>query len=83
MSSTTSSKRELLDYIASRGFPHVSKRIELVWGHPEIYDVFRSLIIPNTEGRQGFPKDVFSAILKLSLLVDNPETDIWSHNFLK
>ena len=88
MSLTTSSKRELLDYITSRGFPHVSKLIELAWGHPEIRDVFRSLTIPDTEWGQGFPKDgfpkdVFSAILKLSLMVDNPETDVWSHNFLR
>ena len=55
-------------FIIRDKFPRVAKAIELMWGTPEM-DTYFSRLVVNEQGRadrEGFPKDVMAAILKLS-----------------
>lgn len=58
-------KNELLERIREAGYPHVAYKIELHWNEPTIKDVFNELLYNHREGRQGFPKEVFSCLLDL------------------
>lgn len=61
-------KEEYLSTIRACGFNKIADRIELIWGSFELDEYFSSLVISNREDRQGFPHEVFSAIIKLYLL---------------
>lgn len=47
-----------------RSFPHVVKRIKLLWGHPELELYIRKLQIPNKQ-HDGFPVAAFRDLNKI------------------
>lgn len=49
-------------------YPHVSKKLELLIGHPEFEMEMNKLLIPDRIGRQGFSKTALSNLLKMSKL---------------
>lgn len=68
-------------------YPHISKRLELLIGYPEFEMEMNKLLVPDREGRQGFPKPVLSNLLKLSKLhtekyghLSNKPECVWSKN---
>lgn len=68
-------------------YPHISKRLELLIGYPEFEMEMSKLLIPDRPGRQGFPKQVLSNLLKLSKLhtekyghLSNKPECVWSKN---
>lgn len=68
-------------------YQHISKRLELLIGYPEFEMEMSKLLIPDRPGRQGFPKQVLSNLLKLSKLhtekyghLSNKPECVWSKN---
>lgn len=68
-------------------YPRISKRLELLIGYPEFEMEMNNLLVPDREGRQGFPKPVLSNLLKLSKLhtekyghLSNKPECVWSKN---
>lgn len=62
-------------------FPHIGKKIELLWGHPELSKMLYDLLNDTREGtRQGFPPNVAGAMFRIAEL-HSPSigTDLW-HN---
>ena len=47
-------------------FPHIADNLELLIGHPEFEVAIGKLIVDERGGRQGFPKHIMAALLKLS-----------------
>lgn len=50
--------------------PHISDKVELLWGTPELHNYLNSLIIDDRhyrtgETRQGFRPEVIAALMKL------------------
>lgn len=64
------SKEEALEVLRQSRYSRIASRIELMWGTDELSTYFKELIISDRETRQGFPNDIFHAILKLSNLND-------------
>lgn len=75
-------KNEAISAI-SINFKHVSDRISLLWGYPELNKYFDDLVIDKRGGRQGFPEQVMSAIFFLqelhSTVVKPPQNDVWEN----
>jgi hypothetical protein len=68
-----------------RDYPRVAKSIELLWGHVELDQYLQKLIIADRGDREGFPKPVLGALLKLykqhsSQFNFARETDAWAHD---
>lgn len=70
-------------------FPHIGKKIEFLWGDKEFNTFLNRLINDTRDGqRQGFPKPVATALLRLSMLhdtefpqfVDINTADVWMMN---
>lgn len=51
-------------------FPHVLEKLTSVWGTPAADPYLQSLMVTDRSDRQGFPMDVASEILRLSMLHD-------------
>ncbi len=52
-------------------YPHVARRMELLWGDAEaMADYLTDLMIPVRPNRKGFPHEVAAEIMALSLLYD-------------
>lgn len=46
--------------------PHIAKKIELFWGHPELHDYVLSLFMDSRNGqRKGFEKHIGKALMML------------------
>ena len=60
----TADKLHALSTIESQ-FPKISSRLELLWGSPEFEMYIKELSIVDRDHRQGFPPEIFSAILTL------------------
>ena len=68
--------------------PHIAKAIELTWGTVEFNRFLDKIMSDTRDGaREGFPKDVASALLRLSIKHDAvfpnamiQVADIWSLN---
>lgn len=62
---------QLVESIAalSRSFPHVTKRIEALWGSPELSAYLSSLVMETTRRcgakRRGFPAQAMHHVLKI------------------
>ena len=57
--------------LVNEKFPHIGRKIEVFWGQPECYALFKDLMLDTRDGeRQGFPKEVGLALHNLSLLHD-------------
>jgi hypothetical protein len=52
--------------LIERGYPRVAKAIEMTWGHRELDDYLQKLIVADRGDREGFPKPVMAALMKLS-----------------
>lgn len=63
-------KEEALEVLRQSRYSRIASRIELMWGTDELCTYFKELIISDRDTRQGFPNDIFHAILKLSNLND-------------
>lgn len=51
-------------------FPHVAKRLDELWNDPDaLADYFTDLLVSQRPNRKGFPPDVVSEIMTLSLTV--------------
>ena len=48
-----------------RGFPHVLKRIEELWGSPECDLYITQLLIPDRDRKEGFPPDAFKELTNI------------------
>jgi hypothetical protein len=66
--------------------PHISTKIELLWGTPELHHYLNTVIMDNRhyrtgESRQGFRPEVINALLKLyqqhSERLKQPKDDVW------
>ena len=75
--------------VVNQFYPHIGKKIEFLWGNPEFNDLLNRLINDTRDGaREGFPKPVASALLRLSILHDaefpqyvkHYSSDIWTMN---
>lgn len=68
-------------------FPHIGKKISFLWGDREFDKMMFGLMNDTRDGaRQGFPKDVGRALLRLqmkhSTMFPTDELDVWqdAHN---
>jgi hypothetical protein len=64
-------------------YPRIFEKIELTWGSIELDSYFNKLIIDDRGNRNGFPKDVFNALLILAKankkeLPKQTDKDLWS-----
>jgi ankyrin repeat protein len=62
-------------------FARILNRISEFWGTQQLNDYFHDLLVDYRGNRQGFPPEVASEILALSLLheVEPQKEDVWSH----
>ena len=75
--------------IINEAYPHIGKKIAFLWGQSEFNQMLCNLINDTRDGnRQGFPKPVASALLRLSMLHDaefpqlvSKTSDVWTLNF--
>jgi hypothetical protein len=49
-------------------FPRIAEQICLMWGHPEMDIFFARLAVDDRGDRQGFPPDVMSELMSLSVI---------------
>ncbi len=49
-------------------YPRIFEKIMLLWDSPKMSDYFTELMVPERQGRAGFPPDVASEIVRLSLV---------------
>ena len=59
--------KKLLDVISQGGFERIAKAIEILWGDKDCEKYLNDLIMDNRGNRRGFPAEVLSAIIKLSV----------------
>lgn len=69
-------------------FPHITKKIEFLWGHQDFYTMFNELMHDTRGGtRQGFPMEAGSALLRLHMkhaqMFPNPAPDVWEDAYQK
>lgn len=57
----------LLQVISDGGFVRIAKAIRILWGEKDCDRYLNDLIVDDRGNRQGFPKEVLSAIMKLSV----------------
>lgn len=76
---------ELAEFkLIDANFPHISSRLELLWGYKEFNSLINNLLMDSRDGaRAGFPPEIAQALFRLSIihlkryphLVDT--NDIW------
>jgi hypothetical protein len=74
--------------VIQNSMPHIAKSVELFWGTVDFNRFLDKIMSDTRDGhRVGFPKDVASALLRLSIKHDSsfPDamikvSDIWSLN---
>lgn len=69
-------------YSLESKYPRVFHKIMSLWDSPEIDDYFMDLIVDRRGGREGFPQDVATEIVHLSLVhgahhKTQQKTDVW------
>jgi hypothetical protein len=52
-------------FIVRRQFPRIAEAIELMWGERELDGYLNKLILADRSDREGFPKPMLQALLKL------------------
>lgn len=52
--------------VISAQYPRIMKQIELLWGTQELQDRFLRWILTDQDGRWGWPRDVYEALLEIS-----------------
>lgn len=87
--SSSISIRENIDFqLIDGGFPHVGKKLVLLWGHPEFHVFVQRLEQDTRQGaRAGFPAEILFALARLVLAHDASFPDqapsgqsIWSES---
>ena len=68
--------------VLAERFPQIAKRVEMMWGHPELDAYLNKLIIDERGNRAGFPAEIITALLALSKqhlehFNFNPPKDTW------
>jgi len=63
-------------------YPRIFEKIMLLWDTPSISDYFTELMVPARQGRAGFPPDIASEIVRLSLVhfsaqPPSKDQDVW------
>jgi hypothetical protein len=71
--------RELLGEIIDAGYHEVAYRIATIWGTPECSAYLNKLLLQDRIDRQGFPRNVVSALMEIQQLLPNQNKDVW-HN---
>ncbi|MGC2049553.1 MAG: ankyrin repeat domain-containing protein [Gallionella sp.] len=64
-------------------FPRIFEKIMLLWDSPAINDYFTELMVPERQGRAGFPPDIAAEIVRLSLVhfsthAPDKKQDVWA-----
>ena len=74
--------RELIGDIVDAGYADVARRIYDIWPYPECPEYLNKLLLQDRlEPRQGFPKEVISALMELQELRGTGQpNDIWGHS---
>lgn len=49
-----------------QSYPRVAQKISLMWGSQELQNAFVRWILTDQEGRQGWPRNVYSALFTLA-----------------
>jgi hypothetical protein len=49
-------------------FPRIAEKVALLWGHPEMDTFFANLAMDTRGDREGFPPEVMSELMFLSLI---------------
>ena len=52
-------------FVIRRHFPRIADAIELMWGERELDGYLNNLILADRSDREGFPRPVLQALLKL------------------
>ena len=63
-------------------YPRIFEKIMLLWDMPQMSHYFEELMIPDRQGRAGFPPDVAAEIVRLSLVhfsthAPDKNQDVW------
>ncbi len=62
-------KEEYYPYKLAQQFPHILEKITIMWDSPEFDSYLNKFMLDHREHpRQGFPSEVASEILRLSML---------------
>jgi hypothetical protein len=73
---------DLLRVIKEGGFERIAVNIATLWGDKDCDAYFNKLTLDDRGNRQGFPKEVLSAIMKLSVahhhMFAHPTDDVWT-----
>ena len=73
---------DLIRVIHDGGFARIAKAITTLWGDKACDQYFDKLIVDDRGNRQGFPREVLSAIMKLSVEHNKQfgtnSNDIWT-----
>lgn len=59
-------KNQLINILREHNFGRIAEAIDLTWGNVECEKYMMKLIIDDRGDRQGFPSEIFDAILSLS-----------------
>ncbi len=64
--------RDHIDFqLIDAAFPHIGKKLQLLWGNPEFHDFVQRLEQDTRQGaRAGFPADTLFALARLVLAHD-------------
>ena len=46
-------------------YPRIARSIEMLWGNVELDEYLNRLILAGREDREGFPREVMAALMKL------------------
>ncbi len=70
--STSIPIRDNTDFqLIDAAFPHIGKKLALLWGHPEFHGFVQGLEQGTRQGaRAGFPADMLFALARLALAHD-------------
>ena len=73
---------DLLRVISEGGFDRIAKAIATLWGDKACDEYLDKLVMDDRGNRQGFPKEVLSALMKLSVThhqkFAHKSNDIWT-----
>ena len=74
-------KDEALSFLQTTKFKRIAEKIEFLWGTPELQQYFHSITLIDREHREGFPVEVFFAIMRLYNISEGfDSTDVWDNN---
>lgn len=69
-----------------KDYPHIQKRLEIIWGTMECRKYLKSLCVIDREDRKGFPFEIIQTFVDLISLHDSafpqymPNIQIWNEH---